>query len=137
MLVERGEDVEREAQQFERDENDQQVLGADQEHLPTVATRMSRTNSPTCSVKRGIRGHQQRDDGEHEQRDLDKMGERVGEQRSVENIRLRGRENNARDGEDAAERSEKCGDGEAVCVAARAQQQEIDGQARSARRPPR
>ena len=32
LLVERGEDVEREAQQFQRDENHQQILGADEEH---------------------------------------------------------------------------------------------------------
>ena len=32
VLVERGEDVEGEAEQFERDEDDEQVLRADQEH---------------------------------------------------------------------------------------------------------
>ena len=31
-LAEGGEDVEREAEEFERDEDDQQILGADEEH---------------------------------------------------------------------------------------------------------
>ncbi len=74
-----------------------------------------------------VRREEQGEDGEHEQRDLDKMRERIGEERAVEDIRLRGRENNAHDGDGAAEGCEKRGDREARVRRALAQKQKIDG----------
>ena len=112
MLVERGEDVEGQAQQFERNENHQQILRADQEHAADSRDQNQQNKFADVLCEAGIGGHQQRDDGEHEQRNLDKMGKRVGQQCSVKNIRLRGKENNAHNGEDAAKRSEYSSDGE-------------------------
>jgi hypothetical protein len=76
-FIEGGEDVEREAEELERDEDDEQVLGSDEEHHAGSGDQNEEDEFTYVLGEVGVCGDEQSDDGEGEQPDLHEMRERV------------------------------------------------------------
>ena len=86
VLVERGEDVKREAGEFQRDENHQQILGADQEHQADGAEQNQRKIFADMVGEPAGRGNQNGENRQREQRDLHEVGCRIHDEQAVEQI---------------------------------------------------
>ena len=126
-LAEGGEDVEGEAEQLERDEDDEQILRADQEHHAGGCHEDQQDELADVLGEGGVCGEQEGADGEDEERDLDQVGEWAGNESAVEDVCLRGGQQNAEDGAGTADRRQAGGYGEAGAGRLPANDEEVDG----------
>ena len=112
-LVERREDVKREARQFERDENHQDVLGADQEHHPHNCQQDQR--KVFACVRREIRfhGQQNRENRQHKEGNFDELCQRVHDQHPAKGVGVRRHDQHPQDGRHAPDAPDHPADNEA------------------------
>ena len=112
-LVEAGEDVEGEAEEFEGEEEDEQVLSGDEEDHAGGGEEDQEDELADVVGEGGVGGEEEGEDGEGEEGDLDEVSEGVGDKDAIEEGGLRGREEDLQDGGGAAEGAEGGGEGEA------------------------
>ena len=94
--------------------------------MPAVATRRSRTNSPTCSVKVELT-ESSRVKMVDEQRDLHHVGERIGDEHPVEDAGGAAGGDDPRDGCEAADGRECGRDGEPHAGGGLLEEKQVDG----------
>ena len=88
VLVERGDDVEREAGEFQRDENHQQILGADHEHQADGAEQDQRKIFADMIGEFAGRGNQHGENRQPQQRDFHEIGRLIHDEQAVEQIKF-------------------------------------------------
>ena len=125
-FVERGKDVEREAEQLQRDEDDQEVLRCYEKHHSGGCKKDEQDELADVLGEGRVDSDQQYKDGESEQRNLDKISERIRDEHAVENVRLHRREQNPDDCGGAAEGREAGSDGEAEAGCLFSQNEQIN-----------
>ncbi len=112
-LAEGREDVEGEAQEFKRDEDDQEILRSYEEHHSRSCDEDEQDELADVFGECGVDGDQQCEDREDEQRDLDEMNEGIGNQHPVEDVCLHRRQQNSKNCTRTAEGRERGSNGEA------------------------